>query len=300
MKRIKSGFTVVELLTVIAILALLVGILLPALTTVRNTAKEAKQKVQLTTIDMALVTFKNDYGDYPPSDGWDCGSNISLDYCGAEKLCEALVGWDLLGFHPKSEFTSDGKDKAKTFLIYDSAVENNLKERKGYYLELSTANAFRLGITGEHDGLFDGTGVLNPDPFVLCDAFAVKKVRVVRPLTNPPEYVAYDAGTPILYFKANTSSKTIGPPLFSRPYIYDLMDNVELIRLGQVKNREDHDIVGDLPTDCSKTSGDFIEYIMDLKVSTEERPWPYRPDSYILISAGVDGLYGTADDITNF
>jgi hypothetical protein len=28
--------------------------------------------------------------------------------------------------------------------------------------------------------------------------------------------------------------------------------------------------------------------------------WPYRPDSYILISAGADGLYGTQDDVTNF
>ena len=28
--------------------------------------------------------------------------------------------------------------------------------------------------------------------------------------------------------------------------------------------------------------------------------WPYRADSYILISAGIDGLYGTSDDMTNF
>ena len=27
---------------------------------------------------------------------------------------------------------------------------------------------------------------------------------------------------------------------------------------------------------------------------------PYRAQSYILISAGKDGLYGTSDDITNF
>ena len=27
---------------------------------------------------------------------------------------------------------------------------------------------------------------------------------------------------------------------------------------------------------------------------------PCRPDSFILISAGYDGLYGTADDICNF
>jgi hypothetical protein len=29
-------------------------------------------------------------------------------------------------------------------------------------------------------------------------------------------------------------------------------------------------------------------------------PRPYRRDSYILISAGYDGLYGTADDVLNF
>ncbi len=27
---------------------------------------------------------------------------------------------------------------------------------------------------------------------------------------------------------------------------------------------------------------------------------PYRPDTYFLITAGYDGLYGTADDILNF
>jgi hypothetical protein len=37
--------------------------------------------------------------------------------------------------------------------------------------------------------------------------------------------------------------------------------------------------------------------LADPKISI---PWPYRPDSYILISAGVDGVYGTDDDITNF
>ena len=28
--------------------------------------------------------------------------------------------------------------------------------------------------------------------------------------------------------------------------------------------------------------------------------WPYRPDSYLLISAGPNGLYGDDDDICNF
>jgi hypothetical protein len=30
------------------------------------------------------------------------------------------------------------------------------------------------------------------------------------------------------------------------------------------------------------------------------RLWPYRADSFLLISAGEDALYGTGDDLTNF
>jgi hypothetical protein len=39
-------------------------------------------------------------------------------------------------------------------------------------------------------------------------------------------------------------------------------------------------------------------YIRDFRV--QARPWPHRPDSYLLISAGADGIYGTNDDIRNF
>jgi hypothetical protein len=38
--------------------------------------------------------------------------------------------------------------------------------------------------------------------------------------------------------------------------------------------------------------------IQDPKIT--QNVWPYRPDSYILISAGPDGYYGTADDIHNY
>jgi len=293
MKRTKSGFTVVELLTVIGIVALLVGVLLPAVSYVRRTAQEANQEVQIKTIDLALTAFKSDYRDYPPSDGWDYETDQPLDYCGSQKLAEALLGWDLLGFHPNSDFTSNGRDALDTVDIYQTTDEN-LSERKGPYLELSTANAFRLGVVdGVHDGLFNDVGDLHPDRFVLCDVFNAKKITVVKPLTDPPEYVMFNAGTPILYFKANTLSKSIEPPL--GPFIYDRRENSELIKLGRVKDGRPHELdVPPAPID------DFIFYIMDPKVSTDTKLWPYRPDSYILISAGADGLYGTADDITNF
>ncbi len=143
MRRKRTGFTLVELLAALGIIALMVGLLIPALSMVRNTAKETKQKAQFTAIELALTAFKNDYGDYPRSD-WPLPPAPWSDYCGAQKLAESLVGWDLLGFHPKSDFRSNGRNDDGEF-IYDANNPIFFDQRRGPYLELATFDAFRLG-----------------------------------------------------------------------------------------------------------------------------------------------------------
>ena len=292
MKRFRTGLTVVELLTVVAIMALLVGVLLPAVTAVRRTAKEAKQQVQITTIDLALTAFRNDYGDYPPSD-WSPFVAVR-DYCGAQKLCEALLGWDLLGFHLESGWRADGLDENGGTLSYDPARDrgdDTLYERKGPYLELATTNAFKLG------DIYNDFGLLKPTTFVLCDVFGVRTIR----MTNGK---IVKAGTPILYYKADISSKIMEDPDSSPDDpIYDKYDNIALISLGKLtpdgQQGGQHKLITN--DGVNGAEGRYFyspEYkIIDPKIAI---PWPYRPDSYILISAGADGEYGTADDITNF
>ncbi len=269
LRKNKSGFTLVELLTVLAIITMLLGLLVPSLNMVRRFAKETKQKAQLASIDAALTTFRNDYGDYPPSD-----SATDPEYTGAQMLCEALLGRDLLGFHPDTQWNlADG--------VYDSSPQN-LQQRKGRYLELATANAFRLGGPG---GLYNNTGPLNGDTYVLCDVFGRKTVTLA-------DGTATKAGAPVLYYKANTASK-----LFDQgdvqERIFNYMDNFNLMAVADLDEdgrRGDHPL-------AQPPDGGFYNYIRDPHVPT---PWPYRPDSYLLITAGADGLYGTADDICNF
>lgn len=304
MKRKKTGLTMIELLVVLGIIALLIGLLIPALSTVKQIAKETKQKAQFGAIDLALVAFRNDEGDYPPSDGWDYSSNSSLNYCGAQKLAEALLGWDLRGFHPNSAWRPDGLDAtggpgsydpAQTRDVNGDSIPDTFDERKGPYLELATTNAFRLGnISISKPGLFANTGPLAPDTFVLCDVFGRKTINVMNQITT--ETTRYKAGTPILYFKANPSSKYLGVPEVGS--IYRIGDNLELIGLGSVEEKLQD--VRPHPLYLTDPFSHFLQEIMDPKVSTVNRMWPYRPDSYILISAGADGLYGTSDDITNF
>jgi hypothetical protein len=202
-------------------------------------------------------------------------------------LTEALVGWDLMGFHPNSAGRADGKDKTGGNGAYLGATtgtpsekEKNLEERRGPYLEVSKAEAFEL------DDLF-GKSVFDPNTFVICDAFGVKKITAVR---GKPVW----AGTPILYYRANTTSKTMDPPpAVPDDQIYSSDDNDELLNLGTIKDGSVHPLI-DPGLFYSRDVGGLI----DPKITATD--WPYRPDSYILISAGADGLYGTSDDITNF
>ncbi len=61
------GFTLVELLAVILILAALVALLLPALNGALRTAKNAAVGGEINQLAQALASFKARYGDYPPS-----------------------------------------------------------------------------------------------------------------------------------------------------------------------------------------------------------------------------------------
>jgi len=305
----KKGFTLVELLTVLAIITLLVGLLLPSLSMVRRTARETKQRAMLTAIDSALTVFRNDYGDYPPSDGWiyrePPGVSEPIPYCGALKLTEALFGWDLMGFHPQSTWTADGGGP----LVYDpgrvrddnmDGIPDTLYERRSRYLDLESANVFRIGtsLPGRNDGLYDVPGT-NPmasvaGRSVLCDVFPGTRVALLNPDGTIREVV--NAGKPVLYFRANPSSRIMMDGANLDVRLYQGWDNDPLIVLDDI---QDDGTIGTHPLNNNFNNYEyFYHYIADPR--TPGSSWPYRPDSYLLITAGFDGIYGTDDDICNF
>jgi prepilin-type N-terminal cleavage/methylation domain-containing protein len=74
----RAAFTLIELLISITIIAVLIGLLLPAINAARRNARIAQVKAEVGALEGALAEFKNEYGDYPPSyirlyetsDGW--------------------------------------------------------------------------------------------------------------------------------------------------------------------------------------------------------------------------------------
>src|ERR1051326_6186269 len=61
----RPGFTMVELLTVIAIIAILAGILFPVFVTVRKNVHKATCTSNLHQIGVGLKLYKDDHGAYP-------------------------------------------------------------------------------------------------------------------------------------------------------------------------------------------------------------------------------------------
>ena len=62
--RLGRGFTIIELLVVISIIALLIGILLPAVGKARDNARVSVSRSNLRQIGVALHTYASDWGDH--------------------------------------------------------------------------------------------------------------------------------------------------------------------------------------------------------------------------------------------
>jgi prepilin-type N-terminal cleavage/methylation domain-containing protein len=65
MKTNKKSFTLIELLMVVAIIAVLMSLLLPALQRVRDEAKAAQCKSNLRQLGISMVLYQNDYKYLP-------------------------------------------------------------------------------------------------------------------------------------------------------------------------------------------------------------------------------------------
>jgi hypothetical protein len=265
---------------------------------VKQYAKRVKQNAQFHSIDAGLEMFANEFEGYPDSGYAD---ELGTSYCGAMKLAEALVGQDLMGFHPDSLFYASGVDSAGTSLYMTCSVAvpdptRNVKARKGPYLDLDGANASSLSDLfgpGSVGSFPENLRIDNKAQLVLCDEYP----RVANRSTGKR------VGMPVLYYKADVSKirhEVAG--LATGENVYNSDDNQQLVDLGMPwQAGAAHPMAsagGTTPDGEASDPGIFYDITRDENVDVVPRP--RKPDSYILMSAGYDGLYGTEDDVFNF
>lgn len=86
-------FTLMELLLVIAIVAILAGLLLPSLQIAKDASKGLKCKTQIKQIGQYMYMYAGDYNDFMP---YCSGSTLATSYCFASNLMPSkdYIGYD--------------------------------------------------------------------------------------------------------------------------------------------------------------------------------------------------------------
>jgi type II secretory pathway pseudopilin PulG len=328
-KTAKKGFTIIELLTVLSIIIILISVLVPSMNKARIFAKKVTQKGQFHDISKGLELFRNDHQEtYPDSGAIDSDPAGPYGYCGAMKLCEAMLGQDGMGLNPSSSFFASGMGTDSAGNVVDlypldlctqtnpSAYSGtnptnlilaaNIRERNKY-IESDNIKATRLKdlyswyiTAAQGTSYYDGkTFQASTDvyPYAFPNAVITDVYLHAASICGGKKL-----GMPVLYYKADPS-KMVHDPNFdptvtptTNPNMYNFDDNYAITGLG-------------CPWDASATvtphpmygpAGIKVFYKAITNTRITSTPRPHNEDGYILISAGYDGLYGTRDDVFNF
>lgn len=105
----KNGFTLVEILIVVAILSTLLAIVVPALTRYSKKARVVETSTLIQRIRAALDRYQSDFGDYPPTSIADMGFATNGVNDGAESLLISLATKEKDGpyFEPEEKFLAN-------------------------------------------------------------------------------------------------------------------------------------------------------------------------------------------------
>lgn len=238
-----SAFTLVELLVVITIIALLISIMIPGFSAVRNTAHITSTQATFQGIDRGVEGFRGERalgGAYPPSqtdnvaDGPDYMNNpfnvnpvkVNL-IAGANLLVYALVGADNLGTPGFFDLNKNGtwwddqganvQPPYKAAYALDTSTNEVLNKRYpsggGAFVDDTTRSGVR-----SYQQLFD-------DGIALTET---TDLNAAVPQETAKQLVFTDSwGRPVLYYRANRAGQIMvhNPAGAGGMGVYDLRDN---------------------------------------------------------------------------
>lgn len=347
----RRAFSLVELLTVIFIISLLIGILIPSLSSARTAAKKVRTQADVSSIGKALQIFKDENerdflqtNGYPPSfvhppiydadfndNAWmgvfpfledESTSSEPIVY-GAHWLPAMLMGVDQRGYVSKRSVPHDLRDNPSEWYSADPAGSTDRAlERQSLYLEPGGVKTLRTQDLRGRPPVTGGNAFPHWDKMKTLPVF-------VDGFDQPILYYAasrYGRETNMVGEDHEEDNVYEGGNQETGPPIYFHQDNQGFTGWSDNDDDRGWDFAGphaiarsgaELPApdlvqeENRETFARFITdrtYYRRLQTMVEQGDeipptTPLKPanaDTFLLISAGADGQYGTNDDVTNF
>jgi prepilin-type N-terminal cleavage/methylation domain-containing protein len=282
--RRPAAFTLIELMVSVAIIALILGILLPVLVGARKKALRTRMAMDLQNISQALEAYRQDFYDYPRID-YTAANPITivsatnptpqLDRLGAVTLC-----WALLAPGPATQDGADGPG---------FRVRGTQGQVHNAYI---VPGKFNITGTTDYDSTINDT---HGNPYLYFPGFKGANISA----TNG--FVAYNAGASGMTTPAGATVTTTTTPM------YNYADNAITINNKLFTQQQMETMLGDTGPTLPNTPSGPNGMIDGAEVPATTGPyllWGAGPDDAygppLSSSPPPNNTYGVSDDVTNF